>query len=275
MNHPNVENWWAVQAMIASYNHVYQVVYGTGYESRGIIGVSIYRDAPIAPYQLEFLALTSNPKEIVEAIHAYPIDGQKYVLDIFHDKPSSKTLKTDYLLEGYEFVRTGVILGLDLPIQIRSNLSGIHKAVKIHEAEEINLALSVENEHMPTKCLRGKHIHNFYAKADGQIAGWAQLVTIYPGVGYLNQVYVMSAFRQRGIGRALVERAHQHCNRQNLEHMVVIPSEIALHLYRRIGYRPLAYFTAFHPRETGTETSPEKANGTIPETTTESTEEME
>jgi|GEM_PF-5324759 len=36
MKYPNIENWWAVQAMIASYNHVYQVVYDTGYVSRGI-----------------------------------------------------------------------------------------------------------------------------------------------------------------------------------------------------------------------------------------------
>ncbi len=44
MNHPQLENWWAVQAMIASYNHVYQVVYNTAYVTRGIIGVSIYGD---------------------------------------------------------------------------------------------------------------------------------------------------------------------------------------------------------------------------------------
>ena len=142
MKHPNIENWWAVQAMIASYNHVYQVVYDTGYESRGIIGVSIYWDAPIAPYQLEFLALTSNPKEVVEAVRAYPIDGKKYVLNVFHNKPSSKSLKTEYILEGYEFVRTGVILGLDLPIQVRSKLSNIHKVVKVCEAEQVNLTLS-------------------------------------------------------------------------------------------------------------------------------------
>ena len=272
MKYPDIENWWAVQAMIASYNHVYQVVYGTGYVSRGIIGVSIYWDAPIAPYQLEFLALTSNPREVVEAVRAYPIDRQKYVLNVFHNEPSSKSLKTDYILEGYEFVRTGVILGLDLPIQIRSDLANIHKAVKVSEAEQANLALSLENEHMPLKGLRGKHIHNFYAKIEDQVVGWAQLVTIYPGVGYLNQVYVMTEFRERGVGRALVERAHQYCNRKKLEHMVLIPSDVALHMYRRMGYRPLAYFTAFRPQEERVETRSEKADEIAAETATEQTE---
>jgi len=261
MNYPDIENWWAVQAMIASYNHVYQVVYGTSYVSRGIIGVSIYWDAPIAPYQLEFLALTPNPKAVVEAVRAYPIDGQKYVLNVFHNEPSSKSLKTDYILEGYEFVRTGVLLGLDLPVQVRSKTSNIHKAVKVCEAEQVNLTLATENEHMPLIGLRGRHIHNFYAKLDDQVVGWAQLVTIYPGVGYLNQVYVMTSFRRRGIGRALVERAHRYCNRQKLEHMVLIPSQTALHMYRRMGYRPLSYFTAFRPRETAAETDAEKFDG--------------
>jgi GNAT superfamily N-acetyltransferase len=249
MNHPTLENWWAVQAMIASYNHVYQVVYKTAYETRGIIGVSIYGNAPIGPFQLEFLALTSNPKEIVEAIRAYPIDGQNYVLDIFHEKPSARSVKAEYILEGYEFVRTGSILGLKLPVRIRSNLSGIHKAVKIQEAQQANQTLLTENEHLPLRGLNGKHIHNFYAEVDGQTVGWAQLVTIYPDVGYLNQVYVMNAFRNRGIGRALVERAHLHCMRRKLGHMVLIPSDMAMQMYRRLGYRPLAYFTAFRPRD--------------------------
>ncbi len=249
MNHPDLENWWAVQAIIASYNHVYQVVYQTAYETRGIIGVSIYGDAPIAPYPYEFLALTSSPKDVVEAIRAYPMHGQGYALDIFHEKPSVRGLKADYILAGYEFVRTGPILGLQFPVRIRSNLSSIHKAVKVREAEHANETLSAENEHLPLRGLCGKHIHNFYAEADGQAVGWAQLVTVYPGVGYLNQVYVMNAFRNRGIGRALVERAHLHCMRINLEHMVLIPSDMALQMYRRLGYRPLAYFTAFRPRD--------------------------
>jgi ribosomal protein S18 acetylase RimI-like enzyme len=269
MNHPQIENWWAVQAMIASYNHVYQVVYNTAYETRGIIGVSIYGDSHVAPYQLEFLALTSDSKAVVEAIRAYPVDGQKFALNIFHDEPSSRKLKTDYLLEGLEFVRTGVLLGRDLPIQIRSDVSKIRKAIKVHEAEQINQTLSTENEYMPTTGLHGKHIHNFYAAVDGQIAGWAQLVTIHPGVGYLNQVYVMTEFRERGIGRALVERAHQHCNRRKLEHMVLIPSDVALHMYRRMGYRPLAYFTAFRPREEKAEAPPENISAITSESATE------
>ncbi len=251
MNQLHLENWWAIQAMIASYNHVYQVVHGTSYETRGILGVSIYGDAPIAPYPLEFLAFTSNPREIAEAIRAYPVDSQKYILNTFHEKPSSTSLKTEYLLEGFEFIRTGPILGLKLPVRIRSHFSSIHKVVQRCEAEQANQNLSKENEFIPQKGLRGKHIHNFYAEIDGQAVGWAQLVTVYPSVGYLNQVYVMSAYRNHGIGRALVERAHQHCMRSQLEHMVLIPSEMAMHLYRRLGYRPLAYFTAFRPREQG------------------------
>lgn len=250
MNQLTLENWWAVQAMITSYNHAYQVVYQTAYETRGIIGVSIYGDAPVAPYQLEFLALTASSKDVVEAIRAYPVDGQTYVLNIFHEKPTARTLKTEYILAGYEFVRTGTILGLKFPARIRSDLSSIHKVVRIEEAERVNQNLSTENEHLPLRGLLGKHIHNFYAEVDGQAVGWAQLITVYPDVGYLNQVYVMQAFRNRGIGRALVERAHVYCMRRKLGNIVLVPSDLSLQMYRRLGYRPLVYFTAFRPRDT-------------------------
>ena len=95
--------------------------------------------------------------------------------------------------------------------------------------------------------LRDKHIHSFYVKDGDEIAGWLQLVTIYPKVGYINQVYVLEAFRKKKLGTALVQRAQACAFELGLKHMVLIPSDMAMPLYRRLGYHPLLYFTAFRP----------------------------
>jgi ribosomal protein S18 acetylase RimI-like enzyme len=82
---------------------------------------------------------------------------------------------------------------------------------------------------------------------DGEAAGWLQLVTLYPGVGYINQLYVMQAYRRQRLGTALVQQAQIQAQELGLKYMVLVPSEMAMPIYRRLGYRPLLYFSAFRP----------------------------
>ena len=93
-NRPDIEHWWAVEAMIASYNHVYQVIYKTKYETHGPIGVSIYNNAPIASFHYEFLALSADSQAVMNAVCQYPLpDNKEYVIDVFHPAPSDQNLK--------------------------------------------------------------------------------------------------------------------------------------------------------------------------------------
>lgn len=234
--------------MIASYNHVYQVTYKTTYERHGPIGVSFYRDAPIASFQYEFLALSENIHDIMKALLAYPIPrGRQYVINVFHPRPSSAALKRQYAEFDHEFVRTGPILGLDLPAKITNIPNNIHKATTIRQAGAANQSLTREGERIHLETLRDRHIHSFYSSVDGEAAGWTQLVTIYSGVGYINQLYVLKAYRRRRLGTMLVRRAHLQALELGLKHMVLIPSDMAMPLYRRLGYRPLLYFSVFRP----------------------------
>lgn len=242
------EHWWAVEALIASYNHVYRLVYNTRYEQLGAAGVSVYGDAPIASFQYEFLALSADAQAVVEAVRAFPMQAsESHVLDVFHAAPSAAALKTRYAELGYEFVRTGMILGLDLPVPIRAHLAGIHKVETAEQVEFANRSLAAEGERIPLESVGAAGIHNFYAERQGRAVGWAELVTVYPEAGYIHQVYTLSAFRRRGIGAALTERAHAEANALGLKHVVLVPSIDALRLFRRLGYRPLIYFTAFRP----------------------------
>ncbi|MBK9924828.1 MAG: GNAT family N-acetyltransferase [Anaerolineales bacterium] len=245
---PDIENWWAVEAMIASYNHVYHVIYKTKYKALGPIGVSIYDGAPIASFQYEFLALSADTASVIKAVQDYPIsDDKQYIIDVFHPTPSSATLKEQYSKSSYEFVRTGPILGLELPIKATTIPNNVHEAKTIQDAEIANHNLITEGERIYVPTLLDKNIHSFYVEHEGESVGWLQLVTVKPGIGYINQLYVLKDYRNRKYGTALVQHAHAFAIQHGLKHMVLIPSDQAMHLYRRLGYSPLLYFTAFRP----------------------------
>ena len=243
---PDIEHWWAVVAMIASYNHVYQVTYKTKYEVHGPIGASIYGDAPIAPYQYEILALSMDTQSVIDAVHAYPIkQDEKYIIDAFHAQPSSPELKQQYAQNGYEFIRTGPIFGIDLPTKSNTVPRNVHKATTIQQAETANHTLTTEGERIYTETLRDKNIHSFYGTVGGEAVGWLQLVTVYPDVGYINQLYVLESYRRRKFGMALVQYAQLEASKLGLKKIVLIPSAMSIPLYRRLGYYPLLYFSAF------------------------------
>lgn len=247
---PDIEHWWAAEAMIASYNHVYKVTYRTGYVVHGPIGVSVYDGTPIASFQYEFLALSPDAKKVMEAVRAYPIpDDKRYIIDVFHPQPSSLAQREQYTRYSHEFVRTGMILGLDLPTKVNTMPANVYKAITIQQAETANRSLTREGERIHVQTLRDQYIHPFYVEVEGEAAGWLQLVTIHPGVGYINQLYVLEAYRKKKLGTTLVQRAHAYSIELGLKCMVLVPSDLAIHLYRRLGYRPLLYFSAFRPAE--------------------------
>lgn len=247
---PDIENWWAVGAMIASYNHVYRVIYNTRYEERGPIGVSIYESAPIASFHYEFHALHANTQTVMDAIGNYPIpDGKSHVINVFHPSPSDPDLKDYYITKlKYDFVRTGPILGLDVPLKVTTIPLNVHKAKTLQHTEAANNSLTAEGERIHIQTLDNKHIHNFFVKEDGQAVGWIQLVTVHPNVGYINQLYVLEEYRERKFGTTLVNAAQSEAIRLGIKKMVVVPSDMSLHLFRRMGYRPLLYFSAFRPK---------------------------
>lgn len=246
-----IEDWWAVEAMIASYNHAYRIAHKTSYEAIGPIGVTKYGNTHIAPYQYEFLALSQNPRSVTEAILNYPLrEADKFVLNVFHASPSVPDLKAKYISLGYDFIRTGPILGRDLPPkQQRNDISNVKKADTIRKAEFANESLTEEGERIPLDSLGDECVHNFYAEISDHAVGWAQLITAYPNVGYVQHIFTMPMYRGLRIGSALLERTQVEAVQLGLQNMVMVPSEMALGLAIRLGYRPLAYFTAFRPAD--------------------------
>lgn len=246
-----IKDWWAVEAMIASYTYAYQVAYKTTYEVDGPIGVTKYGNSHLAPYQIEFLALSPNPRVVTEAIHNYPMrEDEKFILNVFHASPSVPDLKAKYVSLGFDFIRTGPILGRDLPPkQQRNDVSAIRKADTIRKAAFANESLTSEGERIPLDSLGDGKIHNFYAEISDHAVGWIQMITVYPNVGYIQHFYTMSMYRGLRVGSALVERVQIEAVQLGLQTMIMVPSDMALGLAIRLGYRPLAYFTAFRPAD--------------------------
>jgi len=83
------------------------------------------------------------------------------------------------------------------------------------------------------------------ATEDGEPVGMANLVTFErmpgPGVdasrwGYLGNMFVASAHRGRGVGRALLDAVISHAEAEAFERIVLSPSERSLAFYRRAGF---------------------------------------
>ena len=244
-----MEHAWVVEAMVSSYNHVYQVVHNTKFYDLGVVAVSDYGSAPIASFQIEFLAKDDDPRKVIEAIKKYAVDGRKYVLNVFHGMPSARAIKAQYAEFGYEFVRTGPILGFNIETPMREETAYIRKIQTRAELDEANEQLKVENESIPPETLEDPDIHNFIGEWKGRIVAWAQLVTVLPDVGYIQQLYTLTDYRNNLIGTSLMIRAHVACAERGITRMALVSSDMAMGLYRRFGYRPLAYFTAFRPKE--------------------------
>jgi GNAT superfamily N-acetyltransferase len=236
--------------MIRSYNHVYHVAFGSSYQDIGGVGVSYYGNVPFTDMKMEFLALDPDPLVVLARVNAYPKKpGDKFVVNVFHDEPTNPDAKRQYEKFGYEWQETAMILGLPLPVKTPRGWTHVHKIESREQIEFANESLSLGSERVPPETLGDPHILNYYAELEHRAVGWTQLVTAYEGIGYVNQLYTLPVYRQRGIGGRLLRRVHQEANHLGLRHMVLLASEMGMSLYRRAGYKPLAYLSVYRPSD--------------------------
>jgi GNAT superfamily N-acetyltransferase len=73
---------------------------------------------------------------------------------------------------------------------------------------------------------------------DRQI-GFARVISDRATFGYLGDVFVLDAYRGRGLGRWLMEVVHAHPDLQGFRRWVLLTRD-AHALYRQVGYAPLA-----------------------------------
>ena len=74
---------------------------------------------------------------------------------------------------------------------------------------------------------------------EGRQIGFARVITDRATFGYLGDVFVLEAFRGRGLARWLMEVVHAHPELQGFRRWVLLTRD-AHALYRHVGYTPLA-----------------------------------
>jgi GNAT superfamily N-acetyltransferase len=74
--------------------------------------------------------------------------------------------------------------------------------------------------------------------AEGKQVGFARVITDYATYAYIGDVFVLEAFRGRGLGKWLMECIMEHPRLQGLRRWSLVTSD-AHGLYARFGFEPL------------------------------------
>lgn len=82
------------------------------------------------------------------------------------------------------------------------------------------------------------HSLNFGAYQNGQMIGFARVVTDYAVFAYLCDVVVLEAYRGQGVGKLLVAAVLEHPDLQTL-HRFMLATRDAHGLYAGFGFEPL------------------------------------
>lgn len=78
----------------------------------------------------------------------------------------------------------------------------------------------------------------FGAYAEGQLVGFARVVTDYATFGWLADVFVVEAYRGQGVGKALVQAVEDHPDLQSVR--LLLATKDAHKLYAQYGFEPVA-----------------------------------
>lgn len=78
----------------------------------------------------------------------------------------------------------------------------------------------------------------FGAYDDGQLVGFARVVTDYATFGWLADVFVVEAHRGQGVGKALVQAVEDHPDLQGVR--LLLATKDAHKLYAQYGFEPVA-----------------------------------
>ena len=237
-----LKNRWAAEAFLKSYTEIFAAIYDTTTHDLGAVLLAYYGDAEVASFQMEFFTLDADPSAVLEAIRAYPIQpGETYVLNVAQtdDTPDAR-----YADLGFQYQHTYPLYGIEFPATLDVPPIAVFEVKRPAQAMYVN-ETHLQYEPMPVHIVGEPTIRQFFAKIDGQAVGWIQLIQTVPNTAYINNLYTLPDFRRRGVAGALLNRVHQACAADGVNHILLIPSDMAQHFYATHGYRPFLYFSVW------------------------------
>lgn len=123
-------------------------------------------------------------------------------------------------------------------------------SVKIRFAEEKDFFVLSENDkHVSAETLKKKISDRniLIAEEDGEFAGWLRYNFFWDEIPFMNMLFVLRNFREKGIGAGLVREWEKMMSEQGYKTLLTSTQadEYAQHFYRKLGYRDLGGFTPF------------------------------
>jgi GNAT superfamily N-acetyltransferase len=96
-----------------------------------------------------------------------------------------------------------------------------------------------------------RHSLNFGLYQGQDLIGFARVISDYATIAYLGDIYVLEAFRGRGLSKRLMEQVLAHPELQGLRRWMLLTAS-AHGLYEQFGFTPLANpanYLQLHNRE--------------------------
>lgn len=84
----------------------------------------------------------------------------------------------------------------------------------------------------------------YIAEMDGKFAGWLRYNLFWDNTPFMNMLYVLEPFRDRGVGRALTAHWETQMHAQGYDTVMTSTAsdECAQHFYHKLGYQTVGGF---------------------------------
>jgi GNAT superfamily N-acetyltransferase len=195
---------------------------------------------------VEFDTSEMNPTVVVERVQEF-LQGraEEHVLNVYHDAQEfPRTLIQQYASLGYDLLYTSAVLAKQ-PEPARELETVVVQELRTEGQRMLVNLTHQDHQPVPDAVLGDPWIHPFFAVLDGQAVGWGLLVTNVDGVGYVSDMFTLPDYRGRGVATALLDRLESKALELGIGWVTLTPSFMAWSFYQRVGYAPVAWFTAF------------------------------
>jgi len=123
--------------------------------------------------------------------------------------------------------------------------------VNIRSAENNDHLWLIEHDkHITQKILENKIKNNeiYIVEINGKIIGWLRYNLFWDNIPFMNLIYLLEEYRQKGIGKIMVEYWENEMKQNGYKNVLTSTqsNEESQHFYRRLGYKEIGGFKYFN-----------------------------
>lgn len=197
----------------------------------------------------ELVALDAEPDSVIETIRAYK--PSKFFLSVVNRVgEDDKAIKETYKAHGFRLLRREPMFVK--PLDRIDSFPGPLPIRRItDEANSAALDKAAGRGQSHAEDVRdGDARQRMYACFDNdEVIGWVKSVRTSPECCWVANMYVLEAYRRRGIARALMTAMVEDDARYGVTHSVLLSSSAGSKLYPVVGYEQIGLLQIFAPNK--------------------------